>query len=96
MSRKRKLEDTSAGSSKKRTTSLASWSSVEDFNMTRCRQLNDMQIEPFKGPVVYWMSRDQRVQGKLNHSSTLIQRKGVCYIIYGYIFATLILHTIIR
>ncbi|XP_065917481.1 deoxyribodipyrimidine photo-lyase-like isoform X2 [Dysidea avara] len=62
MSRKRKLEDTSAGSAKKPATSLASWTTVEDFNITRCRQLNDMHIEPFKGPVLYWMSRDQRVQ----------------------------------
>ena len=65
MSRKRKLEDTSAGSAKKPATSLASWTTVEDFNITRCRQLNDMHIEPFKGPVLYWMSRDQRVQGEL-------------------------------
>ena len=42
---------------------------MEGFNITRCRQLNDIQIEPFKGPVLYWMSRDQRVQGKLKHSN---------------------------
>ena len=78
MSRKRKLEDSSAASSKKRAT-LASWTTVEGFNMTRCRQLNDKQIEPFKGPVLYWMSRDQRVQSELKHSNTTYLVLAVCY-----------------
>jgi len=77
MSRKRKLEDSSTKSAKKRAT-LASWTTVEDFNITRCRRLNNVQLEPFKGPVLYWMSRDQRVQGELNirDSNTMYTHTG--------------------
>ena len=70
MSRKRKSDDvehTASGSSlKKSATLLGGGALVEGFKMMRCRKLNDVPVGTTvygKGAVLYWMSRDQRVQG---------------------------------
>ena len=69
MHRKRRLEDTedTGGSMvKKSATLLGGGALVEGFKMTRCRKLNDIPVGSTvyeKGAVLYWMSRDQRVQG---------------------------------
>ena len=71
MNRKRRLEGAeSAGGTtvKKSDTLLGGGALVEGFKMTRCRKLNDIPVGSTvygKGPVLYWMSRDQRVQGQL-------------------------------
>lgn len=69
MSRKRKLEGAESPDSstvKKSATLLGGGALVEGFKMTRCRKLNDVPVGSTlygKGAVLYWMSRDQRVQG---------------------------------
>jgi len=71
MNRKRRLEGAEGvgGSSlKKSATLLGGGALVGGFQMTRCRKLNDIPVGSTvygKGAVLYWMSRDQRVQGKL-------------------------------
>ena len=77
MNRKRRLEeveDTGGSAIKKSATLLGGGALVEGFKMARCRKLNDVPVGSTvygKGAVVYWMSRDQRVQG------WLIVRSGI-------------------
>ena len=77
MNRKRTLEeveDTGGSAIKKSATLLGGGALVEGFKMARCRKLNDVPVGSTvygKGAVVYWMSRDQRVQG------WLIVRSGI-------------------
>ena len=43
---------------------------VEDFNLKRCRMITSFDARVDRGgPVVYWMSRDNRVQGKLKEAA---------------------------
>lgn len=69
MNRKRRLEgaeDVGGSSLKKSDTLLGGGALVEGFKMTRCKKLNDVPVGSTiygKGTVLYWMSRDQRVQG---------------------------------
>ena len=70
MNRKRRLDDAEDAASgsivKKSATLLGGGALVEGFTMTRCRKLNDVPVGSTvygKGAVLYWMSRDQRVQG---------------------------------
>lgn len=69
MNRKRKLEDAEescVSTIKKSATLLGGGALIEGFKMTRSRKLNDVPVGSTvygKGAVLYWMSRDQRVQG---------------------------------